>query len=98
MLLFELEGEMWRVASKSERQQSWQGRRGLCSSEPDVKDFLLNSTSESFRCASSSGKRGEKLHSQIEKVPVAWVLSSGLPKLRPDLFVFYHDETETAGH
>lgn len=73
---------------------------GLSLSGSDVKNFLLNSlTSESFRCASSSGKRKEKLHSRIEKV--LWSLgcsSLGLPKLRPDPFPLYPHEMETAGY
>ena len=44
-----------------EREQSWQRTAGIMSGA-DVKDFLLNLTSEYSRCASRAGNRGEKLH------------------------------------
>ena len=44
-----------------ERELSWQRTAGIMSGA-DVKDFLLNLTSEYSRCASRAGNRGEKLH------------------------------------
>lgn len=58
-LLFQLERGVW-LASKSETQHSWCGRMGLSSSEAHMKNFLLNSTSASYRCDSSLGK-GERI-------------------------------------
>ena len=58
---FELEGGRWIAARKTEGEQSWQRTAGIMSGA-DVKDFLLNLTSEYSRCASRAGNRGEKLH------------------------------------
>ena len=61
------------------------------------KGFLIKSDFRIFQvCFQSWEQRREA--AQTEKVPVkAGVLSSGLPKSGPDLFLFYYDEREVVG-
>lgn len=91
VLFFELKGRTWIIERMSEKQQSWHGRMGLSSLGSYVKNFLLNLlTSESSRCASDPGRKKEKLHSWIEKVPVeAEALFLSLPSILPVSFFFF---------
>lgn len=90
VLFFVLKGRIQIIERMSEKQQGWHGRMGLSSSRFYVKNFLWKLlTSESSRCASSSGRRKEKLHSWIEMVPAkSAVLSLGLPSILSISFFF----------